>query len=170
VFNLSGSEVVFILLAALVVLGPEKLPGAIRQFGRIYSELRKMGQGFQSELKDAFDEPMRELRETADLAKSSVMNPLGEDGPNLADIKPRSISDSVRRMLEGTDAPATAAEMSAADRVAADDDIDPVLAADAAFVDDDPIIPDGDLDGDLDVDLDGDPAMTEHDPAEGDRT
>ncbi len=167
-FNLSGSEVVFILLAALVVLGPEKLPGAIRQFGRIYSELRKMGQGFQSELKDAFDEPMRELRETADLAKTSVLNPLGEDGPNLADIKPRSISDSVRRMLEGTDGPATAAEMTAAEtaRAAADDDIDPVLAADAAFVDDDPIIPDGDLDGDLD----GETSMTHDDPAEGERT
>lgn len=162
-FNLSGSEVVFILLAALVVLGPEKLPGAIRQFGRIYSELRKMGQGFQSELKDAFDEPMRELRETADLAKTSVLNPLGEDGPNLADIKPRSISDSVRRMLEGTDGPATAAETA---RAAADDDVDPVLAADAAFVDDDPIIPDGDLDGDLG----GDQQMPDDDPAEGDRT
>lgn len=158
-FNLSGSEVVFILLAALVVLGPEKLPGAIRQFGRIYSELRKMGQGFQSELKDAFDEPMRELRETADLAKTSVLNPLGEDGPNLADIKPRSISDSVRRMLDGSDGPVTPAE---AARAASDDDVDPVLAADAAFVDDDPIIPDGDLDGDLDG--------TDDDTAERDRS
>jgi sec-independent protein translocase protein TatB len=155
VFNLSGSEVVFILLAALVVLGPEKLPGAIRQFGRIYSELRKMGQGFQSELRDAFDEPMRELRETADLAKSSVLNPLGEDGPNLADIKPRSISDSVRKMLEGTDGAATAAETAASQ-----DEVDPVLAADAAFVDDEPLIPDDDLDAD-DLDADVDPAEDE---------
>jgi sec-independent protein translocase protein TatB len=155
VFNLSGSEVVFILLAALVVLGPEKLPGAIRQFGRIYSELRKMGQGFQSELKDAFDEPMRELRETADLAKSSVLNPLGEDGPNLAEIKPRSISDSVRRMLEGSDGPATDAEIAAVDDGDDGDDVDPVLAADAAFVDADPIIPDDDDDDD---------------PAEGERS
>jgi sec-independent protein translocase protein TatB len=144
VFNLSGSEVVFILLAALVVLGPEKLPGAIRQFGRIYSELRKMGQGFQSELKDAFDEPMRELRETADLAKTSMLSPLGEDGPNLAEIKPRSISDSVRKMLEGSDGPATADEVTAAQQTGPEDDVDPVLAADAAFVDEDPFIPDDD--------------------------
>jgi sec-independent protein translocase protein TatB len=142
VFNLSGSEVVFILLAALVVLGPEKLPGAIRQFGRIYSELRKMGQGFQSELRDAFDEPMRELRETADLAKNSVLNPLGEDGPNLAEIKPRSISDSVRKMLAESDAPVTAAEVAAASELAALDAVDPVLAADSEVVDHDPIIPD----------------------------
>jgi sec-independent protein translocase protein TatB len=160
VFNLSGSEVVFILLAALVVLGPEKLPGAIRQFGRIYSELRKMGQGFQSELKDAFDEPMRELRETADLAKTSMLSPLGEDGPNLAEIKPRSISDSVRKMLEGSDGPVSSSEMKASDSVAPDDEVDAVLAADAAFVDDDPFIPDGDLDAE--------PTTTDDDPAEGD--
>jgi sec-independent protein translocase protein TatB len=147
VFNLSGSEVVFILLAALVVLGPEKLPGAIRQFGRIYSELRKMGQGFQSELKEAFDEPMRELRETADLAKTSMLSPLGEDGPNLAEIKPRSISDSVRKLLEGTDEPATSAER-AATQDEDDDEVDPVLAAETAFVDDDPFIPDDEPDVD----------------------
>lgn len=141
-FNLSGSELVFIFLAALVVLGPEKLPGAIRQFARIYSEIRKMGHGFQTELKSAFDEPMREMRETADLARNAVMNPFGEDGPGIADVKPRSISESVRKMLEGSDAPATAAEVAAA---SAAGDIDPVLAAERGIVSDEVVIPeDGD--------------------------
>jgi sec-independent protein translocase protein TatB len=36
VFNLSGSEIVVILLLALIVLGPEKLPEAIRRFARVY--------------------------------------------------------------------------------------------------------------------------------------
>lgn len=65
-----------ILLLALIVLGPEKLPDAIRRFGRIYGELRKMGTGFQSEFRNAFDEPMRELRETAQLTRDAVMNPI----------------------------------------------------------------------------------------------
>ncbi len=73
-----------------------------------------MGHGFQSEMRAAFDETMRELKETADLAKNSVMKPLGDEGPNLADVKPRSISESVRKMLEGSDGPATAAEVAAA--------------------------------------------------------
>ena len=159
VFNLSGSEVIFILLAALVVLGPEKLPGAIRQVGRIYSELRKMGHGFQSEMRAAFDEPMRELRETADLAKNSVMKPLGDEGPNLADVKPRSISESVRKMLEGSDGPATAAEVAAASEQAApvfDDEpvdvdtsgasVEPVGRATAEVVSD-PTAVDSDADG-----------------------
>jgi sec-independent protein translocase protein TatB len=67
VFNLQGSEIIVILVLALVVLGPEKLPSAIRQFTKTYAELRKMGNGFQSELKDALEEPMREMRETANI-------------------------------------------------------------------------------------------------------
>ncbi|MEM9041371.1 MAG: hypothetical protein AAGD33_15860 [Actinomycetota bacterium] len=71
-FNLQGSEIIFILLLALVILGPEKLPGAIRRFTRTYAELRKMGTGFQNELKSALDEPMREVRETADLLRDTA--------------------------------------------------------------------------------------------------
>lgn len=72
VFNLSGSEVVVLLLLALIVLGPERLPDAIRSFGRVYGQVRRMGEGFQAEMRNALDEPMRELRETADLARRAV--------------------------------------------------------------------------------------------------
>jgi sec-independent protein translocase protein TatB len=85
VFNLSGSEIVVILLLALIVLGPEKLPEAIRKFGRVYSEIRKISNGFQSEFKNAFDEPMRELRETAQLTRDAVLKPLNDEP---ADQKP----------------------------------------------------------------------------------
>ena len=71
-FNLQGSEIIVILLVALVVLGPEKLPDAVRRASRTYHELRKMGTGFQSELKAALDEPMREMRETADLVRDAA--------------------------------------------------------------------------------------------------
>jgi sec-independent protein translocase protein TatB len=78
VFNVTGSEVIILLLLALVILGPEKLPDAIRRFGRIYGELRRMGQGFQDELRDALDEPMRELRSTADMARRAIEEPADE--------------------------------------------------------------------------------------------
>ena len=77
-FNLSGSEIVVILLLALVVLGPEKLPEAIRRFGRVYGELRRMSKGFQSEFKEAFDEPMRELRATAQMTTDAVRQAIEE--------------------------------------------------------------------------------------------
>jgi sec-independent protein translocase protein TatB len=72
VFNLQGSEIIVILLIALVVLGPERLPDAVRRFMKTYHELRKMSAGFQSEIKSAFDEPMREMRETAQMVRDSV--------------------------------------------------------------------------------------------------
>ncbi len=71
-FNLQGSEIIVILLLALVVLGPEKLPDAVRRFTKTYNELKKMGSGFQSELKSALDEPMREMRETADMIRDAA--------------------------------------------------------------------------------------------------
>ena len=40
-----------ILLLALVVLGPEKLPDALRRAGRTYAELKKMGNSFQAEMR-----------------------------------------------------------------------------------------------------------------------
>lgn len=71
-FNLSGSELIFLLLMALVILGPEKLPEAIRKFTKTYGEFKKMSTGFQTELRDALDEPMREMRETAEALRRSV--------------------------------------------------------------------------------------------------
>jgi sec-independent protein translocase protein TatB len=73
VFNLSGSEVIFLVLIALVVLGPDKLPDAMRRAGKAYADFKKMTTGFQNEMKSVLDEPLRELRETADLAKKSAM-------------------------------------------------------------------------------------------------
>jgi len=71
-FNLSGSELIFLLLMALVVLGPEKLPEAIRKFTKTYSEFKKVTTGFQTELKTAMEEPMREMRETAEAIRKGV--------------------------------------------------------------------------------------------------
>ena len=72
VFNLTGSELVVILLLALVVLGPEKLPGAIRQVGRVYRELRRISTGFQKEFTSAFTEPAQEIRNLTDMLGSSL--------------------------------------------------------------------------------------------------
>ena len=69
-FNLTGSEIVLLLLAGLVVLGPERLPGVLRTVGRVYGEVRKMAQGLEREIKDTFAEPVSDLRKTADQIKT----------------------------------------------------------------------------------------------------
>ena len=104
VFNLQGSEIIIVLLLALVVLGPEKLPDAMRKAGKAYSELKKMSTGFQTEFRAAVEEPLREIRDTANVLrdsadftklqdgdrtekpKSGEMASIGEDGGPTVDV------------------------------------------------------------------------------------
>jgi sec-independent protein translocase protein TatB len=58
VFNVGGGELLVIMLVALIVLGPQRLPDAARQIGKFMGELRRMSTGFQQELKDAMDHPL----------------------------------------------------------------------------------------------------------------
>ncbi|WP_420638104.1 Sec-independent protein translocase protein TatB [Candidatus Poriferisocius sp.] len=56
--NLGWAEIAVIMVVALVVLGPDKLPAAARQVGNVVRQLRKISTGFQQELQNALDEPI----------------------------------------------------------------------------------------------------------------
>lgn len=60
-FNVGGMELIVIGLVALIVLGPDKLPGALRQLGTAVGELRRISQGFQTDLRAAIDEAERDV-------------------------------------------------------------------------------------------------------------
>jgi sec-independent protein translocase protein TatB len=62
VFNLSGTELVFIAVLGLIVLGPEKLPSAMRRAGKIYREVRSISGNVQREVQKVMDEPMRQMK------------------------------------------------------------------------------------------------------------
>ena len=90
-FDLSGSKILFLIIIALVVLGPDKLPEAMRKAGKVYGDFKRMTSGFQNEMKSVLDEPMRELRETAELAKKSAMFDTSSLTSSLnAVVKPQS--------------------------------------------------------------------------------
>jgi Tat protein translocase TatB subunit len=59
-FNVGGGELIVIALIALIVLGPNRLPGAARQAGKVLGDLRRISQGFQNEVRTAFEEAGRE--------------------------------------------------------------------------------------------------------------
>ncbi len=54
-FNIGGAELLVILLVALLVLGPDKLPEASKKIGSIMGDLRQMSNGFKSEMRQAMD-------------------------------------------------------------------------------------------------------------------
>ena len=53
--SLGPAEILVILVVALIVLGPKRLPEAGRQVGRAIAEVRKWSQGFQDEIRSAVD-------------------------------------------------------------------------------------------------------------------
>jgi sec-independent protein translocase protein TatB len=80
--NFTGSEFLILLVVALIVLGPDKLPEAARKMGSFLREARQMSHGFRQELMDAIDEPSREVKSTflepmEDL-KRTMQGPLDE--------------------------------------------------------------------------------------------
>jgi sec-independent protein translocase protein TatB len=58
VFNISATELLVIAVVALLVLGPEKLPEAMRKLGRATKEVRRITSGFEAELRDALSDPV----------------------------------------------------------------------------------------------------------------
>jgi sec-independent protein translocase protein TatB len=55
VSNLGSGEILVILLLALIVLGPERLPEAARKVGGFVRQIRQMSHGFQQEVRKAMD-------------------------------------------------------------------------------------------------------------------
>src|SRR5216110_597717 len=62
--NLGFSEMLFIFLLALIVVGPRRLPELARQFGRIMGEIKRASNDFQAQVQ----EEVRQL-ETEETAK-----------------------------------------------------------------------------------------------------
>jgi sec-independent protein translocase protein TatB len=54
-FNVGGGELLVILLIALLVLGPDRLPGFAKKAGKVMGDIRRISNGFQSEIRQAMD-------------------------------------------------------------------------------------------------------------------
>ena len=92
--NLGGMEVLVILLVALIVLGPTKLPPAVRQIGKVVGEIRRIGQGFQQELREAA-QPLKETTATLKAAdkelREATKKPMQEMKDTLKAADPRKL-------------------------------------------------------------------------------
>jgi len=95
-FNIGGGEVLVILLIALIVLGPDKLPNAARQAGKYLGDFRRMSSGFQRELRDAMD-----LGDLGDLM-SGTSKPQSAGGPTAQPVVPPA-ADNPPTVTPGAD-------------------------------------------------------------------
>jgi len=83
-------EILVILVLALLVLGPERLPQAARTMGRWVAEIRKITGSLQAEVQDVVDEVMRPVNETATVATDSFTSTYRptEAGPSSSAVEP----------------------------------------------------------------------------------
>jgi sec-independent protein translocase protein TatB len=83
--NIGGLEIIMVLLVALIVLGPTKLPDAARQLGKAVTELRRISSGFQRELREAIQDPIVEAearaRGAVESAKKQAVEPFMNSSP-----------------------------------------------------------------------------------------
>ena len=56
--SIGAPEILVILVVALLVLGPNRLPEAARQVGRAMAEMKRISAGFQAEMRDAIQTPV----------------------------------------------------------------------------------------------------------------
>lgn len=90
--NLGGPEILVIIVVAVLVLGPDKLPNALRMFGRTMGEIRKYQDLAKTEIEKAMnsvDESPSEDIET----DSSVVQESKNSGETL-DLEPESAGKS----------------------------------------------------------------------------
>jgi sec-independent protein translocase protein TatB len=56
VLNIGPFEIILILVIALLVIGPDGLPDAVRKVARFFGELRRYGEEVQEEVRAIIDE------------------------------------------------------------------------------------------------------------------
>ena len=54
--SIGPAEILVVLVVALIVLGPARLPDAARSVGKAMNELRRATTGLQSEVREAFSD------------------------------------------------------------------------------------------------------------------
>ena len=70
-FGLGVSEVLIILVAALIFIGPKKLPALARTLGKAFSEFQNATKGISQTLRDPIDQSVKDLKEEIKKAPDS---------------------------------------------------------------------------------------------------
>jgi sec-independent protein translocase protein TatB len=107
VFNLGAGEVLVILLLALIVLGPQRLPDAARHVGKVAGDIKRLSSGFQSEMKAAFDaEAEAAARDRGAAASGTSERPAAGAEP-ASGTEPADRADPANRAAPGGEAAPT---------------------------------------------------------------
>lgn len=94
-FGIGFTELIIILIVALLVVGPERLPELARQLGTIVRDLRRMYNNLRADLGPDFDEIEQGIRDLRALNPReqvrsygrSLLDDLSKDAPEIKEAK-----------------------------------------------------------------------------------
>ncbi len=89
-FDIGFAELLIVAVVALLVLGPEKLPTAVRTLGLWVGKFRRTVSGIQSEISEELR--LDELRRNASIEKDRLEEELSEMKTPYKSAEPRSSS------------------------------------------------------------------------------
>lgn len=69
--TLGWQEIMLLMVFALIVFGPKRLPEIGRQIGRFVGEVRRVSRDFQREVRDVTEPIEREIREAERVARET---------------------------------------------------------------------------------------------------
>lgn len=115
--NLGSGELLVIFFVALLVLGPNKLPEAARQVGRAVNEIRRVSGGFQREMREAMQEPIK----AAEQAKADMIDPFSNAASSAAKTFTNPLGGEDPPLPSAADGEKAAVEQAASDERAADE-------------------------------------------------
>jgi sec-independent protein translocase protein TatB len=121
-FNIGGGELLVIVLIALIVLGPQRLPDAMRTVGRVVGEVRRISSGFQQELRDAFEDSDTDAQAPSRREAVPLAAAVAEANPDIDDDGDQRADD------ETAASPEDASEPELDDGARSDTSVAPVIA------------------------------------------
>jgi sec-independent protein translocase protein TatB len=95
-FEIAWSELLLVLVVAIIFVGPKELPGMLRTFGRMMGKLRRAADDFRRQ----FDESVRDAggedlqRELAELRRNNPLNEIRntiEEAARQAETRPKPL-------------------------------------------------------------------------------
>ena len=104
-FGVGLPEMAVILLVAVIVFGPDKLPDYARQAGRMVRQLRKFAQSAQEDLRNELGPEYADLKLTdldpRAIVKRHIAEALEDDEDDDEDPAPRPVRRGQRPLLDG---------------------------------------------------------------------
>jgi sec-independent protein translocase protein TatB len=123
--NLGMSEMIFIFIAALILVGPKKMPEIMRQVGKWMAEFKRASNEFKWQI----EAEMRNLELEAERAKQTVLPPAAPPQGTIANGAVIEAQPAAQATLTGTSVESSPSESSRSE------EIPPVSATSAKSVD-----------------------------------